>query len=86
MRRNISALTVIDRKTNQCYINKERSVNQSFVEERKVHSMNSISKIMVTVSVLLGMCWFTGVLGADDKANWPHWRGLNDNGSTTEGA
>ena len=37
------------------------------------------------MSVLWGVFWFTGVFGADDKANWPHWRGPHDNGNMSEG-
>jgi outer membrane protein assembly factor BamB len=43
------------------------------------------SEIRAAVSVLLGVFWFTGAFGADDKANWSHWRGPNDNGSMSEG-
>jgi len=48
--------------------------------------MNSKRAIVVAVFIFLPVFWFTAAFGAEDKANWPHWRGPNDNGSTSQGS
>src|SRR5689334_12882918 len=39
-------------------------------------------------SALLLVCafWLAHAFGAEDAANWPHWRGSDDNGSATQGS
>jgi outer membrane protein assembly factor BamB len=39
----------------------------------------------VRPSFLFAGLWLANAFGAEDQANWPHWRGPGDSGSTTHG-
>jgi outer membrane protein assembly factor BamB len=50
-----------------------------------IHMFHQRSSLRLIVALLASSAWLAEVSAVAEPANWPHWRGLADSGSTTNG-